>query len=317
MADGLDPVSVRDSVLTGSRLWSRVSVVAETGSTNADLVAAARAGAAEGAVLVAERQHAGRGRLGRPWISEPGAALTFSVLLRPVTVPAAARSWLPLLTGVAVAAGIREQTGLDVSLKWPNDVVAAGGDGQAGLGKLAGILAELAGDAVVLGVGLNVAATPALAGAGAVVAEGTGAARGGAARGGADRGGADRGGADRGGADRGGADQRAVALAPASLASIGAAGVDRAALLTAILRQLEHWYLRWSGESAAGDAVASGLRAEYLRSCRTVGREVRVELPGGAVLTGRACDVDGAGRLLVASDSGVEPVSAGDVIHVR
>jgi BirA family biotin operon repressor/biotin-[acetyl-CoA-carboxylase] ligase len=307
MADGLDPVSVRDSVLTGSRLWSRVSVVAETGSTNADLVAAARAGAAEGAVLVAERQHAGRGRLGRPWISEPGAALTFSVLLRPVTVPAAARSWLPLLTGVAVAAGIREQTGLDVSLKWPNDVVAAGGDGQAGLGKLAGILAELAGDAVVLGVGLNVAATPALAGAGAVVAEGTGAARGGAARGGA----------DRGGADRGGADHRAVALAPASLASIGAAGVDRAALLTAILRQLEHWYLRWTGASAPGDAVASGLRAEYLRSCRTVGRDVRVELPGGAVLTGRACDVDGAGRLLVANDSGVEPVSAGDVIHVR
>jgi BirA family biotin operon repressor/biotin-[acetyl-CoA-carboxylase] ligase len=247
--------------------------------------------------LVAERQHAGRGRLGRSWITEPGAALTFSVLLRPVAVPAAARSWLPLLTGVAVAAGIRGQTGLDVSLKWPNDVVAAGGDGQAGLGKLAGILAELAGDAIVIGVGLNVAATPALAGAGAVVAEGTGAARGGAAG--------------------GGADYRAVALAPASLASIGAAGVDRAALLTAILRQLEYWYLRWTSESAPGDAVASGLRAEYLRSCRTVGRDVRVELPGGAVLTGRACDVDGAGRLLVASDSGVEPVSAGDVIHVR
>ena len=292
MADGLDPESVQDSVLTGSRLWSRVSVVAETGSTNADLVAAARAGAAEGAVLVAERQHAGRGRLGRSWITEPGAALTFSVLLRPVAVPAAARSWLPLLTGVAVAAGIREQTGLDVSLKWPNDVVAVGGDGPAGLGKLAGILAELAGDAIVVGVGLNVAATPALAGAGAVVAEGAGAAG-------------------------GGADHRAVALAPASLASIGAAGVDRAALLTAILRQLEHWYLRWTGASAPGDAVASGLRAEYLRSCRTVGRDVRVELPGGAVLTGRACDVDGAGRLLVANDSGVEPVSAGDVIHVR
>ena len=297
MADGLDAESVRASVLTGSRLWSRVSVVAETGSTNADLVAAARAGAAEGAVLVAERQHAGRGRLGRSWITEPGAALTFSVLLRPVAVPAAARSWLPLLTGVAVAAGIRAQTGLDVSLKWPNDVVAAGGDGQAGLGKLAGILAELAGDAVVVGVGLNVAATPELAGAGAVVAEGTGAAR--------------------GGADGGGVGHRAVALAPASLASIGAAGVDRATLLTAILRQLEHWYLRWTGASAPGDAVASGLRAEYLRSCRTVGRDVRVELPGGAVLTGRACDVDGAGRLLVANDSGVEPVSAGDVIHVR
>ncbi len=88
-------------------------------------------------------------------------------------------------------------------------------------------------------------------------------------------------------------------------------------MLTAILRQLEHWYLRWTGESEPGDAEASGLRAEYLRSCRTVGRDVRVELPGGTVLTGRACDVDGAGRLLVANDSGVEPVSAGDVIHVR
>ena len=66
------------------------------------------------------------------WITEPGAALTFSVLLRPVMVPAAARSWLPLLTGVAVAAGIREQTGLDVSLKWPNDVVATAATGRPG-----------------------------------------------------------------------------------------------------------------------------------------------------------------------------------------
>lgn len=281
MPESLEAESVRDSVLAGSRLWSRVSVVAETGSTNADLIAAARGGAAEGTVLVAERQKAGRGRLGRPWITEPGAALTFSVLLRPVMVPAAARSWLPLLTGVAVAAGIREQTGLDVSLKWPNDVVATAGDGPAGLGKLAGILAEMAGDAVVIGVGLNVASTPALVGAG-VPASG-----------------------------------RPAALAPASLASIGAAGVDRPALLTAMLRQLEYWYLRWTGDSAPGDAVASGLRAEYLRSCRTVGRDVRVELPAGTVLTGSACDIDGSGRLLVATADGVEPVSAGDVIHVR
>jgi BirA family biotin operon repressor/biotin-[acetyl-CoA-carboxylase] ligase len=281
MPDSLEGEAVRDSVLAGSRLWSRVSVVAETGSTNADLIAAARGGAAEGTVLVAERQKAGRGRLGRPWITEPGAALTFSVLLRPVMVPAGARSWLPLLTGVAVAAGIREQTGLDVSLKWPNDVVATAGDGPAGLGKLAGILAEMAGDAVVIGVGLNVASTPALVGAG-VPAGG-----------------------------------RPAALAPASLASIGAAGVDRAALLTAMLRQLEYWYLRWTGDSAPGDAVASGLRAEYLRSCRTVGRDVRVELPAGTFLTGRACDIDGSGRLLVATADGVEPVSAGDVIHVR
>jgi BirA family biotin operon repressor/biotin-[acetyl-CoA-carboxylase] ligase len=269
--------AVSASVLAGSRLWSRVSVVAETGSTNEDLVAAARAGAADGTVLVAERQTKGRGRLGRSWRSEPGAGLTFSVLLRPVAVPPAARGWLPLLAGVAVAAGVRAQAGLDVSLKWPNDVVAMGQGGPARLGKLAGILAEQAGDAIVIGTGLNVAASPVLATAGGP----------------------------------------AAAYAPASLAELGAPATDRTALLTAILRELEHWYLRWAGGPAPGDAVSSGLRAEYLRSCCTVGRDVRVELPGGTVLTGRACDVDSVGRLLVASETGVQPVSAGDVIHVR
>lgn len=278
MSDSLQAGPIRDSVLTGSRLWSDVSVVVETGSTNEDLVAAARAGTADGYVLVADRQNSGRGRLGRPWISEPGAALTFSVLLRPSAVPQSARSWLPLLAGVAVAAGVRGQTGLDVSLKWPNDVVA---DGEGGMGKLAGILAEQAADAIIVGIGLNVVTSPVLAGVGA----------------------------PSGGSS--------LALAPASLASMGAATVDRAALLAAILRELEHWYLRWAGGDAPGDAVSSGLRAEYLRSCCTVGRDVRVELPGGTVLSGRACDVDSAGRLLVANADGVEPVSAGDVIHVR
>ena len=85
--------------------WTAVDVVASTGSTNADLLAraAARAGGPEGQVLVAEEQTAGRGRLGRTWSSVPGAALTFSVLLRPATVPADRRGWLPLLAGVAVA----------------------------------------------------------------------------------------------------------------------------------------------------------------------------------------------------------------------
>jgi BirA family transcriptional regulator, biotin operon repressor / biotin---[acetyl-CoA-carboxylase] ligase len=286
MTESLRAEQVRESVLAGSMLWSRVSVVAETGSTNADLVEAARAGAAEGTVLVAEQQNAGRGRLGRQWHSAPGAALTFSVLLRPAAVQPAARSWLPLLTGVAVAAGVRGETGLDVCLKWPNDVVAAGGDGPGGLGKLAGILAEQAGDAIIVGIGLNVEATPVLAAVGAPAA----------------------------GAP--------AALAPASLADLGATGIDRASLLGAILREFEHWYLRWAGGTAPGgtapgDAAASGLRAEYLRSCSTVGREVRVELPGGTFLSGRACDVDASGRLLVAGPDGVEAVSAGDVIHVR
>src|SRR5207244_1388333 len=70
--------------------------------------------------------------------------------------PPPRRGWLPLLTGVAVAAAVTEVTGVETSLKWPNDVLA--GDGDA---KLAGILAEAAGDAVVVGIGLNVSTEPA------------------------------------------------------------------------------------------------------------------------------------------------------------
>jgi BirA family biotin operon repressor/biotin-[acetyl-CoA-carboxylase] ligase len=135
-------------------MWTRLDVVASTGSTNADLLAraAAEPGGPEGQVLVAEEQTAGRGRLGRSWTSVPGEALTFSVLLRPGPVPAGRRGWLPLLTGVAVVSAIRSVTEVGAALKWPNDVLA-------GERKLAGILAEQSPDesAVVIGVGLNVA----------------------------------------------------------------------------------------------------------------------------------------------------------------
>jgi BirA family transcriptional regulator, biotin operon repressor / biotin---[acetyl-CoA-carboxylase] ligase len=133
-------------------LWREIRVVTETGSTNADLAAAARAGAPEGSVLVAEVQRAGRGRLDRRWVSPPGAGLTFSVLLRPgPAVPVARWGWLPLLAGVAVHRAISRLTGLDAAVKWPNDVLL--GPTRR---KVAGLLAEASGDAVVLGVGINV-----------------------------------------------------------------------------------------------------------------------------------------------------------------
>lgn len=130
-------------------LWTSITTVASTGSTNADLLARGRP---EGQVLAAEEQTAGRGRAGRTWVSRPGTSLTFSVLLRPASVPPSARGWLPLLTGVAVAAGVRSASGVAATLKWPNDVLV-------GDRKLAGILAEQSadGEAVVVGVGLNVA----------------------------------------------------------------------------------------------------------------------------------------------------------------
>jgi BirA family transcriptional regulator, biotin operon repressor / biotin---[acetyl-CoA-carboxylase] ligase len=130
-----------------------VRQVPVTGSTNADLSALAAAGEAAGLVLVAGEQTAGRGRLGRAWVAPAGTALTFSVLLRPA-VPASRLGWLPLVCGLAVTDAVRDVSGLQVGLKWPNDVLA-------GERKLGGILVERVGgtDAAVAGIGLNVAMT--------------------------------------------------------------------------------------------------------------------------------------------------------------
>jgi BirA family transcriptional regulator, biotin operon repressor / biotin---[acetyl-CoA-carboxylase] ligase len=137
------------AALAGSGLWRGVEVVEAIGSTNAELAARAAADEPAGLVLVAEHQQAGRGRLDRTWVSPPRAGLTVSVLLRP-DVPAARRAWLSLLTGVALAEAVEGEVGVRTSLKWPNDLLAPDG------AKLAGILAEGAGTAVVVGVGLNV-----------------------------------------------------------------------------------------------------------------------------------------------------------------
>ena len=148
----LDVTALRRAALRPQGLWREIEVVDRTGSTNADLLDRAMRGEPGGLILAAEEQSAGRGRMGRTWVS-PRAALTFSLLVRPATVPPARRGWLPLLTGVAVAAAVTDVTGVKASLKWPNDVLADDA-------KLAGILAEAAAGAVVVGVGLNVSAAP-------------------------------------------------------------------------------------------------------------------------------------------------------------
>jgi len=251
--------------------WRHLEVVAETGSTNADLLARAAAGEdIDGVVLIAEHQTAGHGRMGRTWSAAPRAAITLSAGVGTANVPVAGWGWLPLATGVAVVDAIAAVTGVEAGLKWPNDVLAGPAAPGSG-GKLAGILAEQAGDAIVVGIGLNVSA------------------------------------------DR---DELPAGQAT-SLWLEGAADTRRADILVAILRELEQWYLRWANGAQPGNAEACGLRAAYLRSCSTVGRDVRVELPGGGTLTGRACDVDDVGRLLVSGAGGVHAVSAGDVVHVR
>jgi BirA family biotin operon repressor/biotin-[acetyl-CoA-carboxylase] ligase len=134
--------------------YGTVSVVASTASTNADLVAAANDGAADRTVLIAERQTAGQGRRSRGWASPAGTGLYLSVLLRPESVPATRLAWLTLLAGVALVRTARG-AGAPAALKWPNDLLL-GPDHRKG----AGVLAEVSGGAVVLGIGLNVLPLP-------------------------------------------------------------------------------------------------------------------------------------------------------------
>jgi biotin-[acetyl-CoA-carboxylase] ligase BirA-like protein len=243
-------------------LWREIRVVAETGSTNADLAELAREGAAPGLVLVAEAQTAGRGRMGRTWTAPPRSGLFFSVLLPPED-SVTRLGWLPLVAGVAVVSALRRFAGFeglemrDAVLKWPNDVLI-------GERKLAGILAQRAEGGVVIGVGLNVGL-------------------------------------------------RADELPVPTATSLAIEGIpaDRDPLLRAILRELEARHTAFvTGEEAA-------LREAYRELCGTLGRQVRVELPGGSVLSGEARDVEDAGRLVVSAEGTEHLLSAGDVVHVR
>jgi BirA family biotin operon repressor/biotin-[acetyl-CoA-carboxylase] ligase len=150
----LNEAALRRAVVRPGGLWTALDVVEVTGSTNSDLAARAEWGAAEGALLVAEEQSAGRGRLDRRWSAPPRSGIVFSALLRPAGVPVARWGWLSLLTGVAVALAVSRTAGVDTALKWPNDLlVTVGGEER----KTGGILAErVGGDGVVVGVGLNV-----------------------------------------------------------------------------------------------------------------------------------------------------------------
>jgi BirA family biotin operon repressor/biotin-[acetyl-CoA-carboxylase] ligase len=136
-----------------------IRTVAETGSTNADMLALARSGVEEGVWLRAERQYGGRGRQGRAWASPTGNLYTSTLVRLRASDPQAAT--LALLTAVALEEVVRAylprpgDNGREVplQLKWPNDLLLDGA-------KLSGILLEGAGDAVVIGIGVNLAHHP-------------------------------------------------------------------------------------------------------------------------------------------------------------
>lgn len=131
-----------------------LTFVAETGSTNADLVANF-AKAQDFSVLVAGFQTAGRGRSGRDWLAPAGSSLFVSVLLKPSLIAANRFSWIPLLAGLAMAKTVAQfLPNKKVSLKWPNDVLVESN-------KISGVLSELLPDlsGVVVGAGLNILQT--------------------------------------------------------------------------------------------------------------------------------------------------------------
>ncbi|HET7310543.1 MAG TPA: biotin--[acetyl-CoA-carboxylase] ligase [Mycobacteriales bacterium] len=247
------------AVLRDDPLWTAVEVRPSTTSTNADVAAAAREGAAEGLVVLAEEQRAGRGRLGRSWEAPARSSVLMSLLLRP-DLPVASLPLIPLLTGVAVVESTRGVGEVSSSLKWPNDVLVSGR-------KLGGILVERLDAAVVVGIGLNVTLR---------------------------------------------AEERPVETAT-SLAIEGGS-TDREPLVKEMLRSFSRRYRAFVDAHGAADAVMPAYRSV----CETIGRQVRIELPGGRTVTGRAVDVDDSGQLLVEDSEGVTAGwSAGDVTHVR
>ncbi len=148
----IDEVMIK-SQLNTSWAGKNLCCYEEIDSTNREIIRLAQEGAPHGTLAVAESQNAGRGRLGRTWISPAAAGIWMSLLLRPHMAPQSA-SMITLVAALAVVKGIRECTGLATGIKWPNDVVCEGK-------KICGILTEMSTDGtairyVVPGIGINV-----------------------------------------------------------------------------------------------------------------------------------------------------------------
>jgi BirA family biotin operon repressor/biotin-[acetyl-CoA-carboxylase] ligase len=266
-----------EGALTTRWLGRHLLYFHQVSSTNDVAIEQAAAGAAQGLLILAEEQTAGRGRLDRSWWAPPGSSLLMSLLLRPMLPPSRVAQ-LTMCLGLAAVEGIEETTGLRVALKWPNDVVWQGR-------KLAGMLTELrlSGEHleyVVLGLGLNVnfvfpgapgAAQPPAAAPLAVPPD--------------------------------------VAQAAASLQMALGRPVPRLPLLIAILSHCETWYERLQAGSLPHRAWAARLD--------TLGRRIKVRMPDGELVgTAIDVTPEGALRVQ-ADDGRVHTVWAGDVIALR
>lgn len=141
------------SQLNTSWMGRTVYYYAELDSTNLEAKRLGEKGATHGTLVVADMQTAGKGRRGRSWSSPSGSSIYTTILLRPDLEPNCA-PMMTLVMAYSVACAVREQTGLEVQIKWPNDIVVHGR-------KICGILTEMSTEIdyihyVIIGVGINV-----------------------------------------------------------------------------------------------------------------------------------------------------------------
>ena len=287
----LDVALLRAALVdTPATTWQSLEVADVTGSTNSDMVQRASADlTCDRALLLAEYQTNGRGRYTRSFVAPHQSSISFSALIRTGTVSSQRWALLPLATGVAVIDGLRRtlrEAGIDagagagsasgtpgeidLSLKWPNDILCNGG-------KLAGMLVEMAAvdrtfpdgssaAAIVPGVGINVTQSP---------------------------------------------DELPVDYAVSLAMVLGDHTPSREDLAIAIFTELDRRVQEWW----RGDTV---MLEDYIDRCSTIGQEVDIQLPDGAMAHGTAVDVAEDGCVLLRTANGaVQAVRAGDVRHVR
>jgi BirA family biotin operon repressor/biotin-[acetyl-CoA-carboxylase] ligase len=277
---GADPTPTVAPGPAGTR-FAEVRWFEALDSTNRYLLNEARSGAAEGLVVVADHQSAGRGRLGRRWEAPRGANLLVSILLRP-RLPVDARHLASAVVALAAADACEALSGVGVDVKWPNDLLVGGR-------KLAGVLAEADVGAedrspIVVGIGINVAWPPRPSG--------------------------DQTAPDAASPLR--TDVTEVTDTATSLLRECGHPVDRAQLLERLLVGLEP---RVAALDSPGGR--SGQAADLQDRCSTIGARVRVDT-ATASFVGTAVAVTVEGHLVVDVDhQGPRTVVVGDVIHLR
>ncbi len=232
----------------------RVSVVELTGSTQNDLLQLVESNnALDGQVIATEFQSNGRGRLDRTFQAPAQSALLFSFYIKP-RKERSDWGFIPLIAGLSLVRAITTiDTAMNVSLKWPNDLII-------NEKKCAGIIAQTTNEGIVIGIGLNVSMTP---------------------------------------------NELPVSTAT-SLAIEGSTITDRNLLLSHLLNTFAELFEAWE--------EGSELLDEYASASSTIGKKVRIELPGGENLEATVARISHTGELVL--DDG-RHVSAGDVIHLR